>query len=362
MESTLVPLNPVRSATEVWGRRLGEGSYPMARPINRLSARTVQTAATGYHADGAGLYLLVTNEDTASWVFRYTLRGRKREMGLGPATLYTLAQARQRRDEQRRVLADGHDPIDHRKAARGATQRFWGEAAEDFIAAHEAEWKTPAQAEQWRQSIKDYGPSPNLPMGDLTTAVVIDVLRPLWTDKTETATRLRGRIERIWNAEKVAGNVAGENPARWRGHLDHILPRPSKVAKTKHHAAMPYADLPPFMVVLRTREGLARSALAFTILTAARTNETAGAHWPEFDLGRGLWTLPAERMKTGEQHVVPLPEEATKILRALPKDARPFPLSENGDAVPASEIAPAAIHGPRLSLELPRLGQRQRLA
>ena len=223
----------------------------MPRPINRLSARFVKTAPAGYHADGAGLYLLVTPEGTASWVFRYTLAKRKREMGLGSATLYGLAEARQRRDDYRRLLADGHDPIDYRKAARSATTRTWGEARDAFIAAHEAEWKTEAQAAQWRQSLQDYGPPDALPVADLTTAAVIDLLRPIWNGKTETATRVRGRIERIWNAEKVAGHVAGENPARWRGHLDHILPRPSKVAKAKHHSAMPYADAPAFMAKLR---------------------------------------------------------------------------------------------------------------
>jgi integrase len=323
----------------------------MARPINRLSARFVQTAGAGYHADGAGLYLLVTDEGTASWVFRYARHGRKREMGLGGADLYTLAQARQRRDEQRRVLAEGFDPIDHRKAARSATPRLWGEAAEAFILAHESEWKTQAQAAQWRQSILDYGPRADLPMSELTTAAVIDVLRPLWTSKTETATRLRGRIERIWNAEKVAGNVAGENPARWRGHLDHILARPSKVAKAKHHAAMPYADLPTFMATLRARDGLARSGLAFTILTAARTNETVGADWSEFDLRRGLWTLPPERMKAGEVHVVPLPEDGIEILRRLPKGSPPFPLSENGmlSLLQKSLGQPYTVHGFRSS-------------
>lgn len=323
----------------------------MARPINRLSARFVQSAPAGYHSDGAGLYLLVTEEGTASWVFRYTIRGRKREMGLGSAALYTLADARKRRDEQRRLLAEGRDPIDERKAARSVTQRFWGESAEDFIKAHEAEWKTPEQAAQWRQSLNEYGPRKDLPMGDLTTAVVIDLLRPIWATKTETATRVRGRIERIWNAEKVAGNVAGENPARWRGHLDHILPRPSKVAKPKHHPAMPHADVPAFMARLAEREGLARAALRFTILTAARTNETTGAVWPEFDLVRKLWTIPAGRMKGGEEHVVPLPDTAVEIMKALPKISPPFPLSENGmlSLLQKDMGQPYTVHGFRSS-------------
>lgn len=321
----------------------------MPRPINRLSARKVQTAGAGYHADGAGLYLLVTPEGTASWVFRYTVRGRKREMGLGAATLYSLADARVRRDQQRRLLADGLDPIEARRAAQTATPRTWGEAVADFIAAHKPGWKTPAQAEQWTNSLDAYGPAASLPVAAVTTGVVLDCLRPIWTGKTETATRVRGRIERIWAAERFAGNVSGENPARWRGHLDNALPKPGKVVKVKHHPAMPWAQLPAFMAKLRERDGLARHGLEFTILTAARTGETAGAGWPEIH-GK-LWTIPGERMKAGEEHAVPLSDAALAVLAKRPRDRPPFPLSEGGMLALLQKTLgqPYTVHGFRSS-------------
>lgn len=305
----------------------------MARPINRLSARTVQTAAAGYHADGGGLYLLVTAQGTASWVFRYTFRGRKREMGLGAASLYSLAEARQRAAQQRRLLADGADPIEARRHAQTATPRTWGEARDAFIANRAAEWRNAKQAAQWSQSLRDYGPRDDLPMARLDTATVLICLRPLWKPsdqggKVETATRIRGRMERIWDAEKVAGHVTGENPARWKGHLEHVLASPRKVQPPKHFAAMPYTALPAFMAKLRERDALTRKALEFAILTAARTEEVTGAQWSEFS--GDLWSIPGHRMKMGEPHEVPLPARAVAILDSLPKDRPPFRLSANG--------------------------------
>lgn len=305
----------------------------MARPTNRLSARTVATAGQGYHPDGAGLYLLVTAEGTASWVFRFTLRGRKREMGLGSASLFSLADARARAAVQRRLLADGIDPIEARKAAHAShseTPRTWGEAKGDFIESKAGEWKNDAQREQWEQSLRDYGPADSVPMVTVDTDAVLACLRPEWRQggKVETMTRVRGRIERIWDAEKVRGTVSGENPARWRSHLEHLLPRPGKVAKTRHHPAMPYRQLPAFMAKLCERTNRTRAALRFTILTAARTDETIGASWAEFDLDAGVWTVPAERMKGGRQHIVPLVPEAVAILRARRGAETPFQLSE----------------------------------
>ena len=326
----------------------GRVGIPVARPTNRLSARFVQSAPAGYHADGAGLYLLVTPERTASWVLRYTFKGRKREMGLGSAAVFSLADARQRAVQQRKLLADGIDPIEARRLAHSDSPRLWGEAVEDFISAHAPGWKSEAQAAQWRQSLGAYGPDKALPVAALDTARVVKLLRGIWSDKTETATRVRGRIERIWDAEKVAGHVAGENPARWKGHLAALLPKPSKVRKPKHHAAMPYADVPAFMAKLRERDGLARKALEFTILTAARTGEVTGATRGEFDLKRKLWTVPGERMKGGRLHVVPLSEAAVAM---VPKGERPFPLSENGMlALLQKDMGqPFTVHGFRSS-------------
>lgn len=302
----------------------------MARHINRLSARTVATATEkGYHADGGGLYLLIGPTGAKSWVLRYERQGRRREMGLGPVSLIGLADARERAQAARRQLLDGIDPIDARRTTAAASARRWGEAVADFITTRKAEWKNAAQEIQWRQSLDAYGPAAELPVAAVDTAVVLDCLRTIWTTKTETATRVRGRIERVWSAEKVAGTVSGENPARWRGHLDTLLPRPSKVAKVQHHNAMPYADLPAFWCRLCERDGAARLALRFVILTAARTGEVTGAQWDEFDLDRGFWDRPAERMKAGKAHTIPLVSEAVAILRALPRSKPPFKLSEN---------------------------------
>lgn len=276
------------------------------------------------------MYLLVSPTGARSWVLRYQLGGKRREMGLGPAALFGLAEARQRAIQQRRLLADGIDPIGARRAAQAVSGRTWGEAVNDFIAAHEPGWRGPAQAAQWRQSLDAYGPDASTSVAAVDTAMVVGLLRKIWTTKTETATRVRGRIERVWDAERVAGTVTGDNPARWRGHLDKLLPKPAKVAKATHFRAMPYAEVPALMARLAERDGLARRSLRFTILTAARTGEVTGAAWGEFDLDAGLWAIPAERMKAGREHVVPLTPGAVAILAPLPRNKPPFPLSENG--------------------------------
>lgn len=329
--------------------------WDMGRPINRLSARKVATADKGYHPDGGGLYLLVSETGTASWVFRYQLRGKRREMGLGSAATFSLADARTRAAHNRKLLADGIDPLVQRRAAQSATVRTWGEAVEDFIAAHAPGWKNDSQADQWRQSLTDYGPDKELPVAAVDTALVVRLLRKIWTDKTETATRVRGRVERVWDAERVAGSVTGENPARWRGHLDKLLAKPSKVSKPAHFRAMPYAEVPAFMATLAEQDGRSRTALRFTILTAARTAETTGALWKEFDLEAKLWTIPPERMKAGREHVVPLSDAALAILKARPRNKPPFALSENSmlylvqKPSPKGYGLPFTVHGFRSS-------------
>lgn len=320
----------------------------MGRPINRLSARTVASAQPGYYADGGGLYLQVSEAGAKSWVFRYQRQGKRREMGLGPVAVVSLQEARQAAQGQRRVLASGADPI---AARRPATVPTWGECVDAYIAAHRPAWKNDAQANQWEQSLRDHGPDREQPVTAIDTPAVLRCLQPLWTPKTETATRLRGRIERVWDLAKVSGHVAGENPARWRGHLDKMLPRPSKVAKRKHHAAMPYTEVPAFMAALRTRKSRSAKALRFTILTAARTEETVGADWPEFDLKAKVWTIPARRMKAGVEHVVPLTDEAVALLEAQPSDEPPFALSENAMLylVQRHMKRPYTVHGFRSS-------------
>jgi integrase len=322
----------------------------MARPINRLSARTVATAKQGYHADGGGLYLLVGPTGTRSWVLRYQRLGRRREMGLGTAAVVTLQEARHAALEARKVLAAGKDPIAQRTAARARGMTF-GEASDAYIEAHKAAWKNEAQAEQWTQSLKDHGPNRELAVADVDTAEVVRVLRKIWSDKTETATRVRGRVERILDWARVNELRSGDNPARWRGHLDKLLPKPKKLAKVKHHAAMPYAAVPAFMVKLLERDGMARRALRFTILTAARTGEVTGAVWSELNLEQAVWTIPAGRMKGGVQHRVPLVPELVALLERLPRSSPPFPLSENGmlNLLQKHMGQPYTVHGFRSS-------------
>lgn len=301
----------------------------MGRPIHRLSARQVATAKEGYHADGDGLYLQVTAASTRSWVLRYQLAGKRREMGLGPVALVSLQDARQAALRYRQTILQGIDPLVSRRAAREAMGMSWGACADAYIDAHRHGWKNDAQAEQWRQSLADYGPARETLVAAIDTAAVMACLQPIWTTKTETATRVRGRIERILDWARVSGYRSGENPARWRGHLDKLLPRPSKVAKPRHHEAMPYGDVPAFLVELEGRRAHAAKALRFTILAAARTAETTGAPWSEFDLDAALWTIPAARMKAGVEHVVPLVPELIELLRGLPRNKPPFALSEN---------------------------------
>lgn len=321
--------------------------------MGRLTARQVATLGEGVHGDGDGLYLQVTASGARSWILRYQRHGKRREMGLGSATLYGLADARQRAVQYRRLLAEGLDPIAHRRAVQAASGRTWGQAVDDFIATHAPGWKSEAQADQWRQSLNAYGPDRALPVEALDTAEVVRLLRKVWTDKTETATRVRGRIERVWDAEKVAGVVTGDNPARWRGHLDNLLPKPSKVAKVAHFRAMPYGDVPAFMARLAERDAITRLALRFTILTAARTGEVTGAAWSEFD--GDVWTIPAERMKAGKEHKVPLTPAALALLDGLPRRKPPFALSENAmlyllqKPPPKGYGLPYTVHGFRSS-------------
>lgn len=295
----------------------------------RLSVRQVQTVGPGMHADGDGLYLQVTPAGARSWILRYQIKKRRREMGLGPFPLFGLADARQRAQDARRMLADGIDPIEHRNSRTAAQGAKWGDVVDDAIDSLRAGWKDERQADQWAASLRDHGPDRTLAIRAVTTAVAVECLRRIWTSKTETATRVRGRCERVWDYARVSGLAEGDNPFRWRGHLDKLLPKPSKVARTAHHAAMPYADLPAFMATLRAGDSISRVALEFTILTAARTGEVTGAAWEEFDLDAKLWTIPAERMKAGRDHTIPLVDRAVALLADLPRDKPPFALSEN---------------------------------
>lgn len=298
----------------------------MARAIERLTALKVEKAKKpGMYADGGGLYLRVTPEGARNWVLRYMLDRRPRWMGLGPVTLYGLAEARARALDARRKRHDGTDPIEARRAER-ARQRLdaaktitFKQCAESYVAAHRAGWRNDKHAAQWSATLAAYAfpVIGALPVQAVDTGLVLKVLEPIWTAKPETASRLRGRLESILDFAKVRGYRDGENPARWRGHLDKLLPARSKVREIEHHAALPYGDLPSFLPGLREQEGIAARALEFLILTAARTGEVIGARWNEIDLLDKIWTVPAVRMKAHREHRVPLSPRALAILAEM---------------------------------------------
>lgn len=293
----------------------------------RLAALAVERLAKkpGMYCDGKGLYLRVTSPSARSWVFRYMREKKAHEVGLGPYPAVSLAEARKRAAEARQLLAQGRDILIERASAKAAQAAevakavTFKDAAERYIEAHKAGWKNAKHAAQWTTTLKTYaypliGESP---VQTIDTGLVLKVLEPIWTTKTETANRLRGRIESVLDWARVRGYREGENPARWRGHLEQLLPAPSKVQRVQHHAALPYADLPKFMEALRAQDGVSASALEFAILTVARTGEVIGAKWTEVDLKEKVWTIPAERMKAGKEHRVPLSARTLAILKSM---------------------------------------------
>ncbi|MGB7280525.1 MAG: integrase arm-type DNA-binding domain-containing protein [Pseudolabrys sp.] len=289
----------------------------------RLSSLTVKHARKpGMLADGDGLYLQVTRANARSWIFRYYRNGKSREMGLGSLKAVSLAGARLKAAACRGLLADGTDPIAARDAKRtqqaleDARAITFDQCAEAFITAHGAAWKNQKHFAQWKATLRTYV-SPvfgSLPVQVVDVALIMKVLEPIWTTKPETAARLRGRIESVLNWAKARGYRSGENPALWKGHLSNLLPAHSKIAKVKHHAALPYDQTSHFMDTLRRQDGIAPLALEFAILTAARTGEIIGARWAEIDLETKVWTVPASRMKNGREHRVPLSVEALAVL------------------------------------------------
>jgi integrase len=300
----------------------------MARQIERLSSSAVTKAKKpGMYADGAGLYLLVGPTGAKSWIYRFMLNGKAREMGLGPVHTIGLAEARKRAQEHRRQRLDGIDPLDARKTARAKAKLEAAKAitfkacAEKYIKAHSAGWRNEKHAAQWTATLTTYAyPKIGaLPVAAVDTGLVTQILSPLWAAKPETASRVRGRIESVLDYAGTHGWRSGENPARWRGHLENVLPRRAKVRKVEHHAALPWGQIGAFMVDLAKQEGVAALALRFAILTAARTGEVIGARWSEIDLQAGLWTVPGDRMKAGREHRVPLAETALEVLREAAK-------------------------------------------
>lgn len=297
-----------------------------ARQIHRLSALQVSKLKTpGYYADGAGLYLQVAPGGSKSWVYRFTRDKRTRDMGLGSAATFSLAEARDRARQARKQVADDVDPIEARAAGVRERQRqearvlLFRDAAEGYIAAHEAGWRNAKHSYQWRATIETFANPEigSMAVAEIEIADVMRVLSPIWREKNETASRLRGRLENILDWCKVQGLRSGDNPARWKGQLDKLLPKPSKVAKTENHPALPWQKMPQFIHELRQRPGASAKALEFVILTAARSGEARGAMWSEIDLVERVWHVPAERMKAGKPHQVPLSNEAIQLLKAM---------------------------------------------
>lgn len=325
----------------------------MERTLQRLSGLSVERAKTaGYIHDGGGLYLQVTGSGRKSWIFRYSNGGRRRDMGLGAYPAVSLAAARKLAQDARSQAAAGTDPIATRDAER-ARQRLeagrgitWDSAVDLFLDDHEITWRNKKHRQQWRSTLRTYA-SPvlgRLAVADIGTPEVIRVLDPIWQAKPETASRVRGRIERILDWSKVRGYRQGENPARWRGHLDQVYPAKSKVRKVKHHAAVAIDDMPAVYGRLCEATGMAALAARFTILTAVRAGETTGALWPEIDLERGIWSISAERMKMDRDHRVPLSREALAILKVQHEGrtgARVFPGWRNGAPLAIASLAKA---------------------
>jgi integrase len=289
----------------------------------KLSARTVATLnSPGRHGDGGGLYLSIGKDgDTARrrWVYLFTRAGKLREMGLGPFPGVTLAEARIERDRWAAVVRSGRDPIALRKAEKAASRGVptFGQLADEVIEAKKAEWRNEKHRAQWEMTLRVYAASlRSRPVNEIETDDVLATLRPLWVTRPETAARLRGRIEHVLDAARAKGLRHGPNPALWRGHLDKLLPKQSKVERG-HHAAMPYANIPPFLAAVRKRDAIAALAIEFTILTAARTGEVIGATWSEIDLQAAVWTIPAQRMKAKRTHRVPLTARVVAILKKV---------------------------------------------
>ncbi len=290
----------------------------MARQINRLNARKVATETKcGRHADGGGLYLSISPNGGRRWVFLYRWHGKPTEVGLGSARDVTLATARELAGAARTKLAARVNPKDVRKPTKGAT---FGECADRLVESMQQAWRNPKHRAQWTMTLKVYAASlRRLPVEAVGTDDVLSVLKPLWSKKHETASRLRGRIERVLDAAKAQGLRSGENPARWRGHLDQLLPRRQRLARG-HHAALPYAGVPAFMLDLQGRQATAAAALELTVLTAARSGETLLAKKTEFDIDRAVWTVPPARMKAGREHRVPLSRRALRIVKQAMAD------------------------------------------
>jgi integrase len=327
----------------------------MAKHINRLTELRVKRALKGWHHDGGGLYLRVDSKSGRWWVFRYGAGGR-RYLGLGPVGVVPLAEAREQARRCKRLLLAGTDPIAAGKAARAAAgnSKTFRQCALAYHEDHRVAWRSAQSAHDWLASVTTHAfpVLGDLPVAAIDTALVLQVIKPIWTDRYETASRLRGRIENVLDGAKVLGYRDGENPARWRGHLSHLLPKLDK-ARVKHHTALPYAEIAEFVSELQRLDTIETRALKFMILTTARAGEVCGAVWNEIDPAANFWSIPAARMKSGRAHRVPLSTAALDVLDRMPSDhgGRIFKLATSALRRTVKEIAgdKATVHGFRSS-------------
>lgn len=302
----------------------------MARQLHKLSALQVtKLNKPGLYGDGGGLTLQITPSGSKSWLFRYMLAGKAHGMGLGPTHTISLAEARQKALEARKLLLDGLNPLEVKKEARQAQalerakRMTFDQCAKAYIEAHKAGWKNEKHIQQWTNTIEAYA-SPffgHLPVADVDTALVVKSLSLIWQTRPETASRLRGRIESVLGWATTSGYRVGENPARWKGHLENLLANVSKTARIQNHPSLPWQKISDFMSALHQREGSAARAMEFAILTACRSGEVRGAQWSEFDFTEKVWTIPAERMKAGREHQVPLSDATLSILATMKADS-----------------------------------------
>jgi integrase len=337
------------------------------RQRDRLTDKSIRAATgkkprPGMWADGLGLYLAVADSGSASWLYRYKFNKRPREMGIGSLDDVTLKEARELADAARRKARGGIDPLEEKRAAKlaasldRATSMTFKECADAYIKAHAAGWSNAQHAAQWPSSLERhvYPVIGSLPVSAIALAQVMKVLESIWTTRPETASRVRGRIESILDWAAVRGYRTGENPARWRGHLESLLPKKTKIRAVQHLAALPYSEIADFMVKLRDRDGVIARALEFAILMAARTSEIIGARWDEIDLRNRMWVVPANRMKARREHRVPLSDAALAIVQAqaeLRQNEFVFPgrqggaLGEDRMLLLAKEIASQQVTG-----------------
>lgn len=329
-----------------------------------LAAFKKLTKKPGLHAVGgaAGLYLNVNMNPSftvnknpsfsASWIYRYSFNGKRRDMGLGSLQDFSLEDARQRANELRGEIRKGIDPIDQKHDEKAINKKSklstitFQQCVDKYLESHSDAWKNAKHRAQWRSTLEAYA-CPligELNVDHVDTGLILRILEPIWKTKTETATRLRGRIENILDWATVRGFSSGDNPARWKGHLDKLLPKPSKVAKKRNFAALPYAEIPEFIKQLQNQPGIGAAALQFAILTAARSGEVRGAVWDEIDLTERIWTIPTERMKAGKEHRIPLSDAAINIIQKI-QEARisEFIFPGTRESRPLSDMSLTAV-------------------